>query len=212
AEAIGAVLVHHDTNRYDLTIRANGRTGVIGTTSNHPFWDATTRRWVKAAALKYGTHLRTPAGSTATVVSGYAPEDRSGWMWDLTIPGDHDFYIDTAAADILVHNCVIDPSTVRYSQDSATFRFGNGSTISDTAQGLREGTIDPESIPPIRLVERDGNLFTLDNRRLVAFQDAGVEVPYRMATEREIGREAFKFSTQNGGTSIQLALFGRGGL
>jgi len=27
-------------------------------------------------------------------------------MWDLTIPGDgdHDFYIDTEAADILVHN------------------------------------------------------------------------------------------------------------
>jgi hypothetical protein len=26
-------------------------------------------------------------------------------MWDLTIPGSHDFYIATAAADILVHNC-----------------------------------------------------------------------------------------------------------
>jgi hypothetical protein len=26
-------------------------------------------------------------------------------MWDLTIPGDHDFYIATTAADILVHNC-----------------------------------------------------------------------------------------------------------
>jgi hypothetical protein len=26
-------------------------------------------------------------------------------MWDLTIPGNHDFYIATTAADILVHNC-----------------------------------------------------------------------------------------------------------
>ncbi|MGH3236279.1 MAG: hypothetical protein ACRDOH_24090 [Streptosporangiaceae bacterium] len=26
-------------------------------------------------------------------------------MWDLTIPGDHDFYIDTTAAPVLVHNC-----------------------------------------------------------------------------------------------------------
>jgi hypothetical protein len=26
-------------------------------------------------------------------------------MWDLTIPGDHDFYIDTIAAPVLVHNC-----------------------------------------------------------------------------------------------------------
>jgi hypothetical protein len=26
-------------------------------------------------------------------------------MWDLTIHGDHDFYIDTATTAILVHNC-----------------------------------------------------------------------------------------------------------
>jgi hypothetical protein len=102
---IAAVLVHHDTNRYDLTVRAHGRTAVIHTTSNHPFWDATTHRWVKACALRYGTHLRTPAGGAATVLGGHAPRDRSGWMWDLTIPGNHDFYIATIAADILVHNC-----------------------------------------------------------------------------------------------------------
>ncbi len=31
-------------------------------------------------------------------------------MWDLTIPGDHDLYIDTTAADLLVHNCGYNPS------------------------------------------------------------------------------------------------------
>jgi hypothetical protein len=31
AETIAAVLVHHDTNLYDLTIKANGRTAVIDT-------------------------------------------------------------------------------------------------------------------------------------------------------------------------------------
>ena len=25
-------------------------------------------------------------------------------MWDLTIPGDHDFYINTTAAAVMVHN------------------------------------------------------------------------------------------------------------
>ena len=105
AGTIAAVLVHHDTNRYDLTLRARGRTAVIRTTSNHPFWDVTTGRWVRAGALRYGTHLRTPAGGTATVLGGHAPRHRSGWMWDLTIPGNHDFYIATTAADILVHNC-----------------------------------------------------------------------------------------------------------
>jgi RHS repeat-associated protein len=105
AETISVVMVHHDTNLYDLKIKAGSRTAVIETTSNHPFWDPATHRWVKAAALKYGTHLRTPTSGTATVLGGYTPRDRTGWMWDLTIPGDHDFYIATAAADILVHNC-----------------------------------------------------------------------------------------------------------
>jgi hypothetical protein len=26
-------------------------------------------------------------------------------MWDLTVTGDHDFYIDVAATGVLVHNC-----------------------------------------------------------------------------------------------------------
>ena len=103
-ETISVVMVHHDTNLYDLKIKSGSRIAVINTTSNHPFWDVTAHRWVKAAALRYGTHLRTPAGGIATVLGGRAPQDRSGWMWDLTVPGDHDFYVVTNAADILVHN------------------------------------------------------------------------------------------------------------
>jgi RHS repeat-associated protein len=114
AETVAAVLVHHDTDLYDLKVKANGRTAVIDTTSSHLFWDAATRRWIKAAALKYGTHLRTPSGSgTATVLGGYTPQDHSGWMWDLTVPGnnDHDFYVTadssvygSASIQVLVHN------------------------------------------------------------------------------------------------------------
>jgi hypothetical protein len=108
-ETIAAVLVHHDTNLYDLTIKAHGRTAVIDTTSNHLFWVPATRgaggRWAKAAALKYGTHLRTPAGGYATAAGGWTPKAADGWMWDLTITADHDFYIDTVAAAVLVHNC-----------------------------------------------------------------------------------------------------------
>jgi hypothetical protein len=104
AETVSAVLVHHDTNRYNLTVKTVHGTAVIDTTSNHLFWDATTHRWVKAAALKYGTHLRTPSRATATALGGNAPKDRSGWMWDLTIPGNHDFYIQAATTAILVHN------------------------------------------------------------------------------------------------------------
>jgi hypothetical protein len=105
AGTVSAVLVHRDYDLYDLTVRAGPRASVIHTTASHPFWDSTTHRWVKAAALHPGDHLRTPDGSIATVTGGYTPKQATGWMWDLTIPGDHDFYIDTVAAPVLVHNC-----------------------------------------------------------------------------------------------------------
>lgn len=56
-------------------------------------------------------------------------------------------------------------------------RFDDGRSVEQLAQGLRNSTIKPAEIPPIRLVVRDGQLFTLDNRRLLAFQTAGVDVP-----------------------------------
>jgi hypothetical protein len=108
AETISAVLVRHDTDLFDLQIRAYGRTAIVATTSSHLFWvpgaGGHGGRWIKAAALKHGTHLRTPDGRTATVTGGWTPHDTTGSMWDLTIPADHDFYIETTAAAILVHN------------------------------------------------------------------------------------------------------------
>jgi hypothetical protein len=53
-------------------------------------------------------------------------------------------------------------------------------------------------------VERDGQLFTLDNRRLEAFRRAGVPIPWRMATPEEIEEESFKFTTKNGGISVKV--------
>jgi hypothetical protein len=105
AETVAAVLVHHDTDKYDLRIKTAQGTSVVETTRGHLFWDATGRRWVKAGALRYGTHLRTPSGGTATALSGWTARQATGWMWDLTIPGDHDFYIQAAATAVLVHNC-----------------------------------------------------------------------------------------------------------
>jgi hypothetical protein len=110
AATISAVLVHHDVDLYDLKIKAGPRSAIIDTTSSHLFWirgGAGDGRWAKAASLKYGTHLRTPSGGTAVVIGGYTPIQATGWMWDLTIRDDHDFYIETVAAATLVHNCDI---------------------------------------------------------------------------------------------------------
>ena len=99
---------------------------------------------------------------------------------------------------------VIDPAVVRFSQDSVRGTFKDGRSIDDLVAGLKGGSVKSGDVPAIRLVERDGDLFSLDNRRLLAFQRAGVPVPYRMATADEAASEAWKFTTTNGGVSIRV--------
>src|SRR3712207_6432818 len=98
----------------------------------------------------------------------------------------------------------MDPDTVRFSQSSVSYRFRDGGTIDDLAEGLRTGRIRPEEIPSLRLVEREGQFFILDNRRLEAFRRAGVPIPWRLATPEEIEAEAWKFTTANGGASVRV--------
>ncbi len=98
----------------------------------------------------------------------------------------------------------INPDRVRFSQSSIKGVFANGDTIAELAEGLRNKTVNPAGIPPIRLVERDGQLFTLDNRRLEAFRRAGINIPYRMATPGEVDEEEWKFTTRNGGISVRV--------
>ena len=66
----------------------------------------------------------------------------------------------------------IDPETVRFSQDSIKATFRDGGTIDQLAEELRNGSVNAEDVLPIRLFERDGKFFTLDNRRLEAFRRA----------------------------------------
>ena len=98
----------------------------------------------------------------------------------------------------------IDPKTIRYSQDSISPTFKNdGGDVADLAKALKDGKIDPASIPPIRIVEKDGMIFTLDNRRLKAFQEAGVPISYTII-DGIPKKDQFKFTTKNDGVEIDV--------
>lgn len=109
----------------------------------------------------------------------------------------------------LVDSGLVNPSTIRFSQSSVRGAFGDGGSVKGLADALRSGAVQPGDIPAIRLVERNGKYFTLDNRRLAAFREAGVDIPYRMATADEIAGEAWKFTTRNDGVSIRIGGGGR---
>jgi hypothetical protein len=96
------------------------------------------------------------------------------------------------------------PSTIRFTQDSISGVFKDGRTITDLIDGLKSGEISPDKVTPVRIFEKDGNFFTLDNRRLYAYQQAGVAIPYRWATAEEVANETWKFTTKNDGISIRV--------
>jgi hypothetical protein len=98
----------------------------------------------------------------------------------------------------------IDPQAVRFTQQTVGYRFRDGTTIDDLAESLRTGRIDPDDVPPIRIFERGGLLFTLDNRRLEAFRRARVDIPFRRATPREVISEGWKLTTTTEGRSIRI--------
>ncbi len=123
----------------------------------------------------------------------------------------------------------LNPRNIRYSQkyySSTGIRRDTGEryTVEENAELLRNNP--DKDLPPIRVFRKekfmdewgplekyghrgdpvnliDGEIYTLDHRRLVAYRMAGRDsIPVRWATLDEIRSDRFKFSTPNGGTSI----------
>ncbi len=68
----------------------------------------------------------------------------------------------------------------------------------------KAGRVSADDVPPIRVFERDGKLYSLDNRRLYAFQEAGVPIRSVWATADEVTSEAWKFTTRNDGVFVRV--------
>jgi hypothetical protein len=71
-----------------------------------------------------------------------------------------------------------DPQEVQFAQRGISSRFAGGvfagRTIDEVAAGLRDGTIHPDQLP-LTVVKRDGVIYTINNRSLMALRLAGVK-------------------------------------
>ena len=201
---VAQTFVTPDQPTLELELVGNGHTmEVLEVTGEHPFW-VSGRGWVAAQELQPGDEVYTSRGGWLRV-SGGTWMDRTTTVYNFEVEDFHTYFVGEVG--VWVHNncgARLDPTKVRFSQSSIKARMRNGSSIDDLAEGLRTGRINPDDVPPIRVVERNGNLHTLDNRRLEAFRRAGVEIPHRMATAEEAAAEAWKFTTRNGGKSIRV--------
>ncbi|MFG2277473.1 RHS repeat domain-containing protein [Streptomyces asoensis] len=97
----------------------------------------------------------------------------------------------------------IAPGAVRFTQDNIKAQFSDGRSLQGLIDGLKSGSVGISEIPPIRVFQKDGKIYSLDNRRLYAAQQAGVNIRFVRASPAEVQRETpRKFTTENDGTSI----------
>ncbi|WP_394834944.1 hypothetical protein LVJ94_51440 [Pendulispora rubella] len=114
-----------------------------------------------------------------------------------------------AAASAETEATLMDTSAIRFTQSSVKGTFSDGRTLQSTIDALSgaEGDAIASQIPPIRVFPQNGQLFTLDNRRLLAFAAAGRQVPVISATPAEVAAQGWKFTAtpeQAGGWFIRV--------
>lgn len=100
------VLTHRtttDTRFTDVTVATPGGRRTLTGTSDHPFYDLTTRSWTDAGRLRAGDRLQTPDHSTVTVadVTSYTKPQVT---YDLTVEGIHSYFVAAGDTAVLVHN------------------------------------------------------------------------------------------------------------
>jgi len=93
-------------------------------------------------------------------------------------------------------------SKIRFTQDSIRRTFSDGRKVDDLIAALKSGSLSPKDVTPIRIFEKNGSLYSLDNRRLFAAHEAGTRVNTVSATAEDIAKR--RISTPNNGSFVCL--------
>jgi hypothetical protein len=117
--------------------------------------------------------------------------------------------LTVAEFESLPQQGIISPWRIRSSQNTASWNFKppfQNSSIGDAAFQLREGQISPEQFGAVKLVEKDGMIWSVDNRRILTFRSAGMDIPYEKTTWEALtpAQKSHFTSTTNGESIIIL--------
>ncbi|CAE6812241.1 MULTISPECIES: filamentous hemagglutinin N-terminal domain-containing protein [Paraburkholderia] len=147
------------------------------------------------------SQLDAHAGLTNTEIVGY---DADGNPITVRVPPSPATAATTATNSGVPSNLsgLANPGSIRFTQDSISSTFKDGTSLQDTIGALKSGVISPADLPPIRVYEQGGLVYTLDNRRLFATYQAGTQVNITPATAQEVSSQGWKFTTPNQGCII----------
>jgi hypothetical protein len=102
--------------------------------------------------------------------------------------------------------CNLNPFDIRFTQYSVSQKFSNGKDLNTLIKELSSGKVKPSDMPAIRVVEYEGNLWSLDNRRLLASQNAkldSISVKMESLSDLKVLEEfQDKYKPINGGKMI----------
>jgi hypothetical protein len=119
-------------------------------------------------------------------------------MWDLTIPGDHDFYIATTAADILVHNCGKNQGVYIFDDisDPGSVYIGKTKNLGTrSADHIRQGRLaGRDDAICIHFCGSNDDLLVEEHIFKVAFRDMG----FRLSSDIEARGERWYEARQAG--------------
>lgn len=93
-----------------------------------------------------------------------------------SVPSNEITYISqTNASEFPVFSARLRVDSITFTQETVSTKFSNGILLDDVSKGLKDGTLSPDSIPCIHVVQWLGQWWSLDNRRLRVFKDANIE-------------------------------------
>ncbi len=99
----------------------------------------------------------------------------------------------------------VNATSIRFSQEAYSPNFSKGGTVDDLVKNFKESADYADKVEPIILVKypKDGQIYSVDNRRLRAAQEAGVEIRYEKKEWNELTPQEQKhFDTKTQGESI----------
>jgi RHS repeat-associated protein len=99
ARPVTATWVHRDT-----VVRLVVAGSVIETTADHPFWNASLRRWQSVDQLRPGDMLLNANGGLVAVERIEPPSRQPEAAYNLTVDGLHTYYVLAGDTPVLVHN------------------------------------------------------------------------------------------------------------
>jgi hypothetical protein len=135
-----------------LTVDIDGKDGKaqpskITATAGHPFWLPDYGRWADAGELEPGMWLQTAAG-TWVQVTAVDDAHRSQRVHNLTVEGQHTYFVTVGGAPVLVHNANTGPTPGACAVTGGPYRGGQYKDLH-----AKQGQIERNHMPASQAIQ-----------------------------------------------------------